>query len=193
MRRDPVELQVSLADRAPTRWADPCALNRASGGAWAEPQAPASSFPVPVLGLPPPRVVTQETSAHETCKPTAMTTGEPAVSKGSANDISNSVQPKANSGMATQAPSKSYRKDVPVIKVKSKGSAATAKSVAADPDKLATARDVLEGDLFARSTLLAKIAKKCLAEELAIFARHTNIYPLDEDTVLDVAASLKAG
>eukprot|EP00971_Amphidinium_carterae_P328433 6460311-Amphidinium_carterae.1 len=66
--------------------------------------------------------------------------------------------------------------------------------IAADSEQIHSARTLLEHDFLARSSAAAKISKRRSIEELAYMfvTPGTTLYPLDEETVLNTAAALKA-
>eukprot|EP00971_Amphidinium_carterae_P020198 397991-Amphidinium_carterae.1 len=69
-----------------------------------------------------------------------------------------------------------------------------AKMIAGNAEQIQSARAQLEFDFLARSSTAAKSTKRRSIEDLAyrFVAPGVTLYPLDEETVLNTAAALKA-
>ena len=74
----------------------------------------------------------------------------------------------------------------------SRGSAATARAIAADPARLDVAVKSLTRDFFSTNGAAVKKSKRELAEELAKLAGFDPVYPLSVELVIAVGAALKA-
>eukprot|EP00971_Amphidinium_carterae_P012479 245650-Amphidinium_carterae.1 len=69
-----------------------------------------------------------------------------------------------------------------------------AKTIASNAEQIHSARTLLEHDFLARSSAAARTSTRRSIEELAgmFVTPGSTLYPLDEETVLNTAAALKA-